>query len=136
MTGRVPEGERRKNFPLATGLFDFFPDALLAVAEISRINNDRQIGEGQPLKWGRATNNADALLRHFMDRGEFDSDGVRHSAALAWRALALLQQELDDARMIATVSTPAKPEQSLEQSVAAAVLEESTPIPKFLTERA
>ena len=34
-------------------------------------------------------------LQHLIDRGALDSDGMRHSAKLAWRALALLQTELE-----------------------------------------
>jgi hypothetical protein len=30
-----------------------------------------------------------------IDRGKLDTDGMRHSAKVAWRALALLQTELD-----------------------------------------
>jgi hypothetical protein len=30
-----------------------------------------------------------------MERGGLDKDGVRHSAKMAWRALALLQLELE-----------------------------------------
>jgi len=32
-----------------------------------------------------------------MERGSVDVDGTRHSAKLAWRALALLQEELERA---------------------------------------
>lgn len=34
-------------------------------------------------------------MRHFVERGKLDSDGLRHSAKMAWRALALLQKELE-----------------------------------------
>ena len=37
-------------------------------------------------------------MRHFVDRGTLDSDGVRHSAKVAWRALALLQKEIEKER--------------------------------------
>jgi hypothetical protein len=39
----------------------------------------------------------DCILRHLADRGTLDTDGVRHSAKLAWRALAMLQTELEAA---------------------------------------
>ena len=35
------------------------------------------------------------MIRHFLDRGKLDSDGLRHSAKVAWRALALLQKEIE-----------------------------------------
>lgn len=37
----------------------------------------------------------DCIVRHLMERGAVDTDGMRHSAKLAWRALALLQLELE-----------------------------------------
>lgn len=88
--------ERRKAMPLATGVLDYFPDALLVVAEVSRIGNE-QHHPGEPLHWdkSKSTDEADALLRHLIDRGTLDTDGVRHTAKVAWRALALLQRELD-----------------------------------------
>ena len=88
--------EQRKAMPLASGVLDYFPDALLVVAEVSRIGNE-QHHPGEPLHWdkSKSTDEADALMRHLLDRGTLDTDGVRHSAKVAWRALALLQRELD-----------------------------------------
>ena len=42
---------------------------------------------------------ADCIARHLLERGTVDEEnaGVRHSAQLAWRALALLQEELEAA---------------------------------------
>lgn len=93
------DAKARKAQPIATGCLDYFPDALLAVAELSRIGND-QHSPGQPLHWDRtkSTDEADALLRHLVDRGTRDNDGVRHSAKVAWRALALLQKEIEAER--------------------------------------
>ena len=90
------DAKARKNVPLATGCVDYFPDALAAVAELSRIGNE-QHNPGKPLFWDRSKSGdeADALMRHFLERGTFDIDGVRHSAKVAWRALALLQKELE-----------------------------------------
>jgi hypothetical protein len=89
---------KRKGQPLARGLLDYFPNALLAVAECSRIAND-QHNPGEPVHWarGKSTDHADCILRHMIDRGTVDSDGVRHSAKVAWRALALLEEELEAA---------------------------------------
>jgi len=88
--------EQRKGMPLASGVLDYFPDALLVVAEVSRIGNE-QHHPGEPLHWdkSKSTDEADALMRHLLDRGTVDTDGVRHTAKVAWRALALLQRELD-----------------------------------------
>ncbi len=88
--------EQRKALPLATGLLDYFPDALLVVAEVSRVGNE-QHHPGEPLHWdkSKSTDEADALMRHLLDRGTLDGDGLRHSGKVAWRALAMLQRELD-----------------------------------------
>lgn len=87
----------RKNLPLAAVL-DYFPDALMAIAAVIKSGND-QHNPGQPLHWarGKSMDQADCLLRHFMDRGALDADQLRHSAKMAWRALALLQIEIEDA---------------------------------------
>jgi hypothetical protein len=89
----------RKSLPIATGVLDYFPDALAEVARVSKIGND-QHNPGQPLHWAKekSSDEADALIRHFLERGKRDSDGARHSAKVAWRALALLQREIDGER--------------------------------------
>ena len=86
----------RKAVPLASGCLDYFPDALAAVAAVSKAGND-QHNPGKPLHWDRAKSGdeADALLRHLLERGTVDTDGHRHSAKVACRALALLQKELE-----------------------------------------
>jgi len=88
----------RKAVPLATGCLDYFPQALCAVAECSQAGND-QHNPGQPLHWDRSKSGdeSDALMRHFLQRGTLDSDGIRHSAKVAWRALAMLEKELEQA---------------------------------------
>lgn len=88
----------RKALPVASGFVDYFPDAIVAVAELSRIGND-QHNPGKPLHWDRSKSGdeGDALFRHFIDRGKLDTDGVRHSTKVAWRAMALLQKELEAA---------------------------------------
>ena len=98
--GMLPtDATKRKSVPLATGCLDYFPLALAAVAELSRIGNE-QHNPGTPLHWDRAksTDEADALIRHFIERGTLDIDGVRHSTKVVWRALALLQKELESAK--------------------------------------
>jgi hypothetical protein len=92
------EAARRKSQPIATGALDYFPDALAAVSECSRIANE-QHNPGQPMHWayGKSMDHADCLTRHLADRGTVDTDGVSHTAKVAWRALALLQTELEKA---------------------------------------
>jgi len=90
------DAAERKAIPLATGVLDYFPNALIEVAKVSHIGN-QQHNPGQPLHWSRdkSTDFADTIIRHFLERGKLDSDGMRHSAKLAWRALAMLQVELE-----------------------------------------
>lgn len=98
--GRLPkDAVERKAAPVATGVLDYFPDALVEVARVSKAGNE-QHHPGAPLHWdkSKSTDEADALVRHLLERGTRDSDGQRHSAKVAWRALALLQRELDAER--------------------------------------
>ena len=90
------DAKERKDIPVASGFVDYFPLAIVAVAELSRIGND-QHNPGKPLFWDRSKSGdeGDALMRHFLERGTIDTDGVRHSTKVAWRALALLQKELE-----------------------------------------
>jgi hypothetical protein len=95
------ESKARKGRPLFSGCLQYFPDALLAVAEHSKKGNDKH-NPGLPLHWAKekSTDHADCVARHLTDIGpnwdekdpEFDS---YHATALAWRALALLQTVLD-----------------------------------------
>jgi len=89
----------RKQRPLCTGVLDYFPDALMEVAYCSFIGNE-QHNAGEKLHWAKekSTDEPDALMRHLKDRGKLDADGVRHSAKVAWRALAMLQREIDAER--------------------------------------
>lgn len=90
------DATERKNTPITSGVLDYFPLAIAAVAQCSKAGND-QHNAGQPLHWDRtkSLDHADCISRHLIDRGCYDTDGQRHSAKLAWRALALLQTELE-----------------------------------------
>ena len=91
------DAAERKAIPMARGLLDYFPDALAAIADVSRVGNE-QHNPGQPLHWSKhlSTDHADCLVRHLLDRGSLDTDGLRHSAKMAWRALAMLQTEIEN----------------------------------------
>lgn len=93
------DAKERKGIPLYSGLVKYFPDALVAVARLSQIGND-QHNFGQPLHWSRekSSDHHDTLLRHLFESGTIDTDGVRHSTKLAWRALAILQLEIEKER--------------------------------------
>lgn len=83
-----------------TGLLKYFPDALMEVSHTSFVGNE-QHHKGKPLHWDRSksTDEADALMRHLLQAGEIDTDGVRHTAKVAWRALALLQKEIEKSKI-------------------------------------
>lgn len=97
MTVSLPDdAESRNGIPMADGLLYYFPNALAEVARVSRIGNE-QHNPGQPMHWDRSksTDHENKILRHLVDAGRLDGSGVRHSAYLAWRALALLQEEIE-----------------------------------------
>lgn len=90
---------RRKAAPVGTGCFAYFPDALLEVARVSEKGNAQHGTDG----WDRAVSSDELnpLARHLLDhlRGEvLDTDGIRHLAKVAWRALAALQKALEAAQ--------------------------------------
>jgi hypothetical protein len=99
-----PGSEARKEVPIASGCIDYFPAALAQVAHLSWAGNEKH-NPGEPLHDARAKSqdDADCLQRHFLERGKWDTivtaDGrtlhVRHSAAVAWRALRILQKECE-----------------------------------------
>lgn len=91
--------EERKARPIATGVLAYFPLAIAEVAHLSKVGND-QHNPGQPLHWAKekSTDHDDALCRHETDRLSGivrDTDGERHRAKVAWRALAALEIELE-----------------------------------------
>ena len=90
------DAKERKGVPIATGVLDYFPKSMAEIARVSLAGNSQHM-PGEPLHWDRAksVDDADALIRHFLERGKLDSDGLRHSAKCAWRALAVLERELD-----------------------------------------
>lgn len=92
------DAKERKRLPVMTGVLDYFPLAICAVAELSLKGNEQHNG-GQPLHWarGKSMDHADTAVRHLMERGTLDTDGVRHTAKAAWRCLAELQEELEAA---------------------------------------
>ena len=89
--------EERKQRPIFEGVMLYFPDALLEVAYCSWKGN-QQHHPNKPLHWdkNKSTDEKDACIRHLMEAGKKDTDGVRHSAKAAWRALANLQRELEE----------------------------------------
>jgi len=89
----------RKAHPVFTGFLMYFPDAVAAVARVSKKGND-QHNPGQPLHWARekSTDQMDTATRHMMDHGTgvtLDSDGEYHLAKAMWRIAAELQLTIE-----------------------------------------
>lgn len=89
--------ENRKMLPIFTGVLCYFPDALLEISKVSKAGND-QHNPNQPLHWDKSKSigHGDELVRHLLDAGTYDTDGIRHTAKMAWRALELLQREIEN----------------------------------------
>jgi hypothetical protein len=88
--------EERKKTPLYQGLIKYFPRALIEVAKISYMGS-KQHHPDDPVWWDKtkSTDHEDCLLRHLLEKGTLDIDGTRHSSKVAWRALAMLETELE-----------------------------------------
>ena len=104
MSSLPTDPKARKAIPIYSGFIKYFPDAMAAVAELSRIGND-QHNPGKELHWDRSKSGdeLDAEMRHVVDMaiaGETatDTDGVLHATKNAWRAMANLQKLLERRR--------------------------------------
>ena len=91
------EAKTRKETPIFSGVLKYFPDAIKEVSQCSFKGND-QHNPNTHLHWDRSKSGdeLDALTRHLLDAGTFDTDGIRHSAKVAWRSLANLQKEIEN----------------------------------------
>ena len=99
MTTFSDDNAKRKSIPIFDGAVMYFPNALAAVAEVSREGN-KQHNPGEPLHWARdkSTDQFNTALRHLIDHANgcrFDVDGQRHLAKAAWRVLAALQLDIE-----------------------------------------
>lgn len=76
----------RKQYPVGTFIKEYFPNALLKLANHSLKANE-QHNPGEPMHWARekSVGNGDQIIRHYME-----GDNV----SMAWRALELLEREL------------------------------------------
>ncbi len=88
--------KNRKEYPVYSGVLKYFPDAIKEVANCSFVANE-QHNPGTPMHWDRSKSGdeLDALTRHLIEAGTIDTDGIRHSTKVAWRALANLQKEIE-----------------------------------------
>ena len=86
--------------PLFSGPLSYFPDALLAIAELCKVGND-QHNPDMPLHWSRniSSEHLDKAMGHLLNSGLIDGDGVRHLTKATWRLLAELQLEIERCKM-------------------------------------
>lgn len=103
------DSKARKDVPLFSGCLMYFPDALAAVAELSRKGNEKH-NPGQPLHWSRdkSPDHGDCIARHLIDSGPDHlatdpEDGVLHIVKVAWRALAAAQIAIEARRRAVTL---------------------------------
>jgi hypothetical protein len=94
--GLAGDSAERKSAPVYEGVMCYFPNALVEVARVSKMGNDKH-NPGQPLHWsfGKSMDHGDCVARHQLEAEEIDTsdggDGVLHAAKVAWRALAQLE---------------------------------------------
>ena len=96
INSEIPKDKERKDTPVYSGCLLYFPDAIREVAKCS-LAGQTQHNPDKPLAWDRnkSGNELDSLARHLLQAGTKDTDGIRHSTKVAWRALANLQKELE-----------------------------------------
>ena len=104
------DSEERKQIPIFSGVMNYFPLALAAVARVSKRGNDKH-NPGEPLHWarGKSMDHCDCIARHLIDVETLDAKTGEYedAQALAWRALAKLQ-ELEEDRLGKAVSRGSK----------------------------
>lgn len=96
----IPQDSQvRKDAPMYRGLIGYFPAALFEVAahsmEADKKHNPGSI-EGPTWARGKSPDHLDCVIRHACEVGPRGSKGrVKQLRAVAWRALAALQEECE-----------------------------------------
>ena len=107
MTFILPkDATERKKWPVGTFLREYFPNAICYLAHLSWVANE-QHNPGEPMHWARnkSTDQVDTMMRHFMEGDDLDSDEMLHTGKAAWRALARLEEVLEE-KHVATEPAP------------------------------
>lgn len=90
--------EQRKQYPMSSGLVDYFADALALISHVSWTGNEKH-NPGQPLHWSRwnSTDHADCVMRHHSTRDN-EEHGIpfMHMAEEGWRVLAMIQEAMEE----------------------------------------
>jgi Domain of unknown function (DUF5664) len=76
------------------GLFDYFPQACMAVADVSTAGASKYSWKGWEKVPDGENRYRNAVGRHILKRsieGEYDPEGFMHDAQIAWNALAVLE---------------------------------------------
>ena len=99
------DSAERKQYPMMSGLLNYFPAALAGIARVSKQGNDKH-NPGQPLHHarGKSSDHGDCIVRHLTDTEDLlaaaSRDGLDvpreqillEASQLAWRALAYSQE--------------------------------------------
>lgn len=101
------DSKLRKQTPMWSGLMQYFPKALAAVARVSWKGNEKH-NPGEPLHWarGKSMDQEDCIIRHMINPYEPDEDGELHIVHAAWRALAAAELALERPRMEGPADAP------------------------------
>lgn len=93
------DSAERKGAPMFRGLLGYFPAALFEVARHS-LDSEKKHNPGGTTgpNWyrGKSHDHADCIVRHLIDAGDHNTpDRLVHLRSLAWRSLAMLQEECE-----------------------------------------
>jgi len=80
------DAKQRKSIPIYTGFIKYFPDAIVEVTKQSVAGSQQHHGNKVWWDKSKSQDELDSLMRHMLE-GDW--------AAVAWRAMANLQRELD-----------------------------------------
>ena len=87
----------RREYPLCTGLLEYFPRACAETAHHSHIGNE-QHNPGEPLHWAKekSIGRGDQIVRHLMDgkTAKDRAEAIHHFAGMCWRSLELFERFL------------------------------------------
>ena len=98
--------KERKMYPVQTGVYDYFPSAIIETSFVSYVGND-QHNPGESLHWarGKSQDEPDACARHIMEGVVRRADGKLHLvkdidgtyllAKATWRLMAMFQKLLE-----------------------------------------
>ena len=94
------ESRSRKELPLWTYMFGYFPLAWLEEVKVAVSGNSQHDNKGSGIQWDRSKSpdQLNTALRHLFDYGtgqKRDTDGRCHLAKAIWRLKAQLQLDLE-----------------------------------------